>query len=370
MVSTKSRCVVWARAAGRCQYPACNKLLIGDLIANNEDGNFGFVAHIVAATPNGPRGDPVGSPKLEDDPGNLMLLCYVHHKQIDVDDIEGHPEQRLLEMKASHEDRIRIVTDITEDRASHVLRYGARIGTRESPVSFSRVRCAMVPDRYPADGRSIGIEILGSAAEDGEEAFWLSEPANLRTKFETQVQSRIGAREITHLSVFALAPIPLLVELGRLLGDITPIDVYQLHREPSGWRWARDREHIYYEVSRPADIGPIVALKLGLSATVADERITAVLGSEVSIWSITAAAPDNDLMRHSEDLAEFRRLMRQIYNEIKSAHGENAVIHVFPAIPVSAAVELGRVWMPKADLPLIIYDKRPSEGFVARLRIE
>jgi hypothetical protein len=38
-------------------------------------------------------------------------------------------------------------------------------------------------------------------------------------------------------------------------------------------------------------------------------------------------------------------------------HGEHAVIHVFPALPVPAAVEVGRAWMPKADLPMIIYDR-------------
>lgn len=370
MVSTKTRCVIWARGAGQCQYPGCNKLLIGDLIANNEDANFGFIAHIVAEAPGGPRGDPVRSLELKDEPSNLMLLCYEHHKLIDVDEKEEHPEQRLLDMKAVHEDRICIVTNIAPDRASHVLRYGAKIGAHESPVSFSRVRLTMIPDRYPADGRSIGIEILGSVTEDGEDAFWASEPTNLRRQFETQVRSRIAAREISHLSVFALGPIPLLVELGRFLGDITPMDVYQLHREPAGWRWPKDRNRIHYQIGEPAKIGPIIALKLGLSATVADERITAVLGPDVSIWSITAVAPNNDLMRHPEDLAEFRRLMRQLYNDIKSAHGRNTAIHVFAAVPVSVAVELGRVWMPKADLPLIIYDQRPIKGFVPRLRIE
>jgi hypothetical protein len=370
MVSTKTRCVIWARSAGRCHYPGCNKPLIGDLVANNDDGNFGFIAHIVAEKPDGPRGDPVRSPQLADEPANLMLLCHIHHKLVDVDEVDEHPEQRLLEMKEVHESRIGIVTDIAADRASHVLRYGSKIGAQESVVSFSRVRLAMIPDRYPADGRSTGIEILGSIAKDGEDAFWSAEPNNLRRQFETQVRSRIAAREIAHLSVFALGPIPLLVELGRLLGDITPMDVYQLHREPAGWLWAKDRDRIRYVIGRPAKIGRTIALKLGLSGDVADERITAVLGADVSIWSLIAAVPDNDLMRYPEDLSEFRRLMRQLYNEIKAAHGENALIHVFPAIPVSAAVELGRVWMPKADLPLNVYDQRPGEGFIARLRIE
>jgi hypothetical protein len=74
-------------------------------------------------------------------------------------------------MKAAHEERIRVVADITLDRASHVLRYGAKIGANESLVSFSAARVAMLPSRYSADARSIGIEIVGSAATDGEHAF-------------------------------------------------------------------------------------------------------------------------------------------------------------------------------------------------------
>ena len=75
-VSSRTRAILWAKAAGRCQYPGCNKSLIGDLISGAEDKNFGFVAHIVADTPTGPRGDPVRSPLLADDVSNLMLLCY------------------------------------------------------------------------------------------------------------------------------------------------------------------------------------------------------------------------------------------------------------------------------------------------------
>jgi hypothetical protein len=69
-------------------------------------------------------------------------------------------------------------------------------------------------------------------------------------------------------------------------------------------------------------------------------------------------------------LAEFRRLVRTTLNAIKATHGQDATIHVFPALPVSAAVEVGRVWMPKADLPLVVYDQqRQSKGFTAVLRI-
>lgn len=369
MVSPKTRSVIWGKGAGHCYFPGCNESLIGDLVAGNEDANFGFVAHIVAETPGGPRGDPVRSPLLEDEPSNLVLMCGVHHKLIDVDEIDDYPEQRLLEIKAAHEDRIAIVTAIAPDRSSHVLRYGAKIGDHESLVSFARTRLAMIPDRYPAEGRSIGIEILGSAATDGEESFWATEPANLERQFEQRVRSRLSAREISHLSIFALGPIPLLIKLGVLLGDITPADVYQLHREPAGWAWARDRAPMKVSVARPGDVRAKIALKLSVSDEITDDRVRAVLGEDCSIWSLSVADAHNDIVRDPADLLEFRRSIRALMGEIKRIHGGGGEIHVFPAVPVSIAVEFGRVRMPKADLPLVLYDQVAGTGFIQRLRI-
>lgn len=54
-VSLKTRCIVWAKAAGRCQFPGCNKVLIGDLQAGNDTLNAGYVAHIVAEKPGVPE---------------------------------------------------------------------------------------------------------------------------------------------------------------------------------------------------------------------------------------------------------------------------------------------------------------------------
>lgn len=369
MVGAKTKAIIWARAAGRCQYVGCNQCLIGDFISGKEDANFGFIAHIVASEPAGPRGDIVRSPQLINDPSNLMLLCHTHHKLIDVDNVTGHPEQWLRDMKAAHEKRVHIVTGIDVDRASYVLRYGAKIGMHESPVSFECVKLAMLPDRYPAHGDSIAIEIIGSAIEDREDKFWDTEPENLRRQFEAQLKPRIARREITHLSVFALGPIPLLIELGRLLCDIVPADVYQLHREPAGWKWAKDGPRIQYKVSKPTHTQGPIALKIALSATITDDRITEVLGSDVAIWSVTSPAANNDILRYPDDLQEFRRVMRSIYNDIKANHREEGAVNIFSAIPVAAAVEVGRVWMPKADLPLVIYDETRDRGFVRRLKI-
>jgi hypothetical protein len=366
-----TRTILWAKAAGRCQYAGCNKPLIGDLIAGIEDKNFGFVAHIVADTPDGPRGDPIRSPLLSNNIANLMLLCHVHHKLIDVDDITGHPEARLLAMKTSHELRIETVTGIDEDRASHVVRYAANISSHESPVAFEQIRTAMLPERYPAEGqRMIDIALAGCRFEDHEPEFWAFQRENLQRQFATKVRARLEAREIRHMSVFALAPQPLLIELGRLLCDLTEADVRQLQREPKGWAWPATGPAIQYRLREGSPGKATVALVLALSATVNDDRVAAVLGGDTAIWGIEADRPHNDILKRPADLAEFRRLLRSTFNAIKAVHGEQATINIFPALPVSAAVEVGRVWMPKADLPLVIYDQnRRLAGFTRTIHI-
>lgn len=54
--------------------------------------------------------------------------------------------------------------------------------------------------------------------------------------------------------------------------------------------------------------------------------------------------------------------MRELFNKIKLIHGEESVIHIFSATSISIAVELGRVWMPKTDLPLYLYDENKKIG--------
>jgi hypothetical protein len=368
--SEKTKTVLWSLAAGRCQYPGCNRNLIGDYVSGVFDRNFGFVAHIVAEKPNGPRGDAIRSPALVDDLSNLMLLCSDHHKLIDVIQEKEHPEERLKEMKAAHERRIEMVTGIPPERASHALRFGADIGSHVSPLGASNLFTAMLPRRYPAEKHPIDLHITNSAFKDHEPEYWQFQRENLRRQFAAQVRPRLASGEIQHLSVFGLAPQPLLIELGHLLCDITAADVHQLKREPAGWGWLEGGPTLEYRVRRASQATGPAALVLGLSATIIDDRITQVLGPDVAIWGISLDDPHNDVLRYETDLVEFRRKLRLLLNAIKAAHGEEAIIHVFPALPVAAAIEVGRVRQPKADLTLQIYDQnRALGGFAPTLTI-
>lgn len=364
-IPQKLQSALWARAGGRCEYRGCNSDLVGDLVAGREDGLFGFIAHVVADTEKGPRGDPVRSVQLARKLENLMLMCARHHKLIDLDAVGEHPEPLLLAMKAEHEARIAVVAGIDEDRASHVIRFAANIGHNEALVSRQEVFSALLPLRHPVSGQTLDLELIGCTFRDDEQAYWHIQRENLVRQFDAKVRGRIERQEIRHLSIFALAPQPLLIELGRLLCDIVPTTVHQRHREPATWKWQPDQPAIQFTVSEPRQYSGSVALKLGVSATINNDRIHKVLGSEASIWSICAATPHNDILRRPEDQSAFRSLLRRLYDRIKACHGEGVLVHVFPALPASLAVEVGRVWMPKSDVPLRLYDNNRHHGFVS-----
>ncbi|CDZ72007.1 Hypothetical protein NGAL_HAMBI2610_36230 [Neorhizobium galegae bv. orientalis] len=357
------RAIVWARAAGRCQFRGCNKLLIGDLISGKSNLNASYIAHIVADSVDGPRGHKSLSSKLSTHPGNLMLMCDPHHRLIDGPATRHeYPADLLRDMKAEHEDRIESLTSIQRDRACHVIRFGAGIGRNESPINVDAVKSALLPEFYPVRNGLIDFEVPDLGIPDHDSTYWTLHQRLLREKYQERVRGRLERGEVNRLAVFGLAPIPLLIELGRLISDISEAHVRQLLREPKGWEWDRAEPQLALTSERPVAEGCTVALKLGISARIEDARITSVLGDEVAIWSLSAEEAHNDILRTPGDLSLWRTRLRKMLEEIKDRHGDGAVVHVFPAIPVSAAIELGRVWMPKAHLPMRIYDQNRALG--------
>lgn len=357
---------LWGMAAGRCQYAGCNRQLFRDDYTKAEF-NSAYIAHIIADKPDGPRGHPVFSGQLKADLSNLMLLCDPHHRLVDKVDVEGHSVDILCEMKKRHEDRIALLTSLRDERASHILLYGARIGEHDAHLSFKRAMAAIVPRFRPASEHALELSLRNSSFSDAEPDYWELEREHLRRQFSALVKPLLRGSEVDHLSVFGFAPMPLLMELGRLLSDIPDAAVYQLHREPPGWIWKDDPPSFDYTVERrnPGS-GRTVALVLALSAVVHPERLHPLLGADVPVWTMSHDAPGNDFLRSRLHLRKFREKLRGLLNDIKAVHGEDAAVHVFPAIPVSAAVEVGRVWMPKADLPLIVYDQNRATGGFAR----
>ena len=345
---------LWGKAAGRCEYEGCNKLLYQDDVTS-ENINRAFVAHIVAASPGGERGDKELSALLFDDINNLMLLCHEHHRLIDQEKAKDHGVDRLRAMKKKHEDRIKTLTEIDFSRKSIPITYGANIGNQRVVISKKELAEAMVPDNYPS-GTLVNLEHRDSSIYDSKPIYWEMEAEHLNPKFLESIRPLLGKEDVESFSVFALAPQPLLVKLGSKLSDLHKVKVYQKHREPDTWKWQEISEPNPMRIIKPQDTSKTPVLIFSICAKAISTRVRSRFGDNASIWEVTAEDPNNDILRSADQLVEFRKLTRRVLDAINASSSAD-FIKVFMALPAACAVELGRVWMPKADKALVLFDK-------------
>lgn len=368
-IPPKVRIELWAKAAGRCEYPGCNKPLWRDGVSMRSM-NISYLAHIIADEPTGPRGDKVLSKQLRDKFDNIMLLCDQHHRLIDKENVSGHPVELLRKYKQDHEERIWTVTEKQEHVRTEIVRFSSRIQDRNALVTFEQARGALAPERYPVSEQGIRVDLSDLQLNENDSEYWSVATTAIERRLELALAGGVGptGQPLSHLSVFALAPIPLLICFGKKLGDIYPTDVYQRHRHQENWAWQDDDDPGFnYKVLSPEPDhmeGSQVAVCLSLSGTVHISEVDQALGGSLPTYHLTISEPRRDFLRAKSQLELFLVEWSRLLAKIRGAHGPDVEIHLFPAVPNSIAVEVGRAILPKADPILVIYDHiRDSGGF-------
>ena len=146
--------MLWTVAGGRCEF--CNKYLLEDWLTLTK-GKYGQNAHIVGFKEDAARGNVVDRPKNIHDVSNLMLLCYEHHKLVDVIQPLEYPREKLEGVKRTHEESIKRLTEIKPNQ-TFVIRLQAKIGGDAVQISDADIRLALEPFFYPRE-RQLDIDL-------------------------------------------------------------------------------------------------------------------------------------------------------------------------------------------------------------------
>lgn len=361
---------LWARAAGRCEFNDCNRILYRSPVTK-EPVNIAEEAHIWSFSKDGPRGWGPFTWRTEglNDASNLMLMCHDCHKTIDKDKGVNYPAEVLIAWKGKHEERIESVTGINPSCQSHVILYCGNIGQQKPKLDAALAMSALLPDWNPASERPTILSMSWDGRDDNPH-YWSTEEGNLTTGFAAKVRPLLEQHACRHYSVFGFAPIPLLVKFGSLFTDQVATEVYQLHREPQqSWRWPAQAEPLEFDTKAPNSFHAPPAVILSLSDVITADRVRSVVG-DCSVWELTLKNPNNDFMKSRDVLSKFRRAARTLLDEVGRAHGKSTPISFFPAIPVSCAIELGRLRMPQADSRWVLYNQNGKlQKFVPALEI-
>jgi SMODS-associated and fused to various effectors sensor domain len=368
-IKGSTRLTLYVRAGGRCEFDGCNDYLLRHPLTLHE-GNFGQMAHIVAFKADGPRGKAGLRPEYINDADNLMLLCPPCHKLID-ERPEEYSRQTLEKYKRDHEQRIFNLTATKPDRKTTIVQLMSRIAGQTVAIPAADVRQAVSP-RYPDDPRGFVINLTSMRVED--KGFLQAAASTISAEVQRLYAPGMEVESTRHISLFALAPIPLLIYLGRELSNKVPVDPYQRHRDTEDWAWKPNGTPVGYTFRRVREGSDPkrVAFVLSLSGTVNTNELPKEIDGRFSVYEITlgSGTPNPTFLRLKDDVTRFRTIYQEALRTIATNHPALQEIHFFPAVPAPIAVLCGRELLPKVDPTLIVYDHDKRQGgFQPTLRI-
>lgn len=362
---------VWITAGGRCSM--CNRFLVVDEYTG-QPVFIGQLAHIVGWTtaPGSPRGDDSLPAEDRNTADNLMLLCYDQHRVIDNRSLwDTYNADTLRRIKHAHEHRIKRLTELQPEHRSVVLRVVGTLHGRAVELSAAAVAATLLADgRYPdyalqgVDPHEIDLRRL-AREEAGDDAYW-SSAWNLIQDLVTQLKAHVDRENIRHLSVFAIARVPLLIALGTLLDDTVSTVIYPRRRDAGeGWGFTPEAADIDFEHRRllAGTDRHRVAVLFSISGTVDRERLPATIDESTNVYELrpTGVTPHPDLIRTPGSVDQFTRAWRRLLAELEELHPGLSTIDVFAAVPITAAVSIGRALMRAVHPRLRIYDRGTND---------
>jgi Nucleoside phosphorylase len=102
MIPNRELKILYGRAGGMCAFEDCRENLILNSNEYDKISQIGEIAHIIAHSPMGPRGDPNYPKEKLNKYENLILLCPTCHKKIDTQP-HKYTAEILQDIKEKHE---------------------------------------------------------------------------------------------------------------------------------------------------------------------------------------------------------------------------------------------------------------------------
>lgn len=365
-ISEKTAWQVWADAGGRCMFAGCGTNLAG-IPLYNAPARIGYLAHIIASDPNGPRGTLADSHQRSDDPSNIMLMCDGHHRLIDSFAPDDYPADRLVAMRQNHQDLVnRYLGALAYPRAKAIAIH-ANLGNISTDFPDSAYIDAILAIDLSMQPGVLHYIRRTQRDDRRTPAFWVQ----YLHEHELQIQQMVnsfnhhGALDSDELAVFPLHHIATMILAGRIIGEARQVHVFQYHRQRSTWEWDPNA------APQPAGTFNVTGLTEGradealitleLTAHVDDAALPVHLAEAITAgrmpWvRISMTQPDGACIRHPDDIAQFMATARQAINHAQDVMRVNRV-HLIAISPASTVFCFGQMLQAGHHPTYTIYDR-------------
>lgn len=376
-------------AAWRCQFSGCGK----DLIRHGASGTknkSSYFAHIIAASPKGPRGDKLLSAQRATEVSNYILLCDDCHRLIDKRDPKRFTVALLQKMRET---------------------------------SLSEVRRLLDSLQYP---EAIQVVVMGNVtgqatqftSREAEEAMWergLKKHHSLTTQyfFENQwtqhnpltpnywasLFSNISGelpilKKFLHshsengkdrLAIFPLHGTSILVLAGRLFGEAVSAELFQFRREQPamqpGGRWhfeestsSGGNKFTCTEIQQYTSGATEACLIVGLTFDIGGERLPPEVYRDgvfqIPTLQISSTESRNqDIIRSEDDLLNVSLTLGEAV-QILQDKWKIKKVHLFIGAPATACFKIGQKLQARHHSSYLCHEAPPGRDTVFMPTIE
>lgn len=371
-VSPEERLKVWVRSGGRCAF--CNTYLLESELTLRPV-LLGEVAHNVAASDTGPRADARMPTRERNSAENLLLLCGLHHPDSDKRaQLDLLSMEQVHALKAEHERRIFEATSTVGRKRTVLLRMQGHIrgATVDLGVEATTEAVLRSSNRFPElalsfDRRGVEIDLRHVAGElDADDAYYQAAAARIDEVVSQRLRPAAEQGAVPHLSIFAIARMPLLVYLGSRIDDALTVDVFQRHRASESWVWPEqsDADPAFtvcrhsQERDRQGAPPTEAVLLVNASGTIHPSELPSQAAQlPTYIIGLDKGTPHTDSVRSRHVRDSFERAVRQMLGQLEQRDKTVRRLHVFAAAPVSLGVTLGRAVGWGIHPQLVVYDR-------------
>jgi hypothetical protein len=375
-ISPGVRFTVASQAAWHCQFQGCGEDLRTHFVPGST-GNYGYFAHIVASSSNGPRGDAILSPKLAQEESNIMLLCDKCHRLIDRIAPQRYDRATLDDMRRNNIAEVQRLLGALRYPGAQMLVIGGNIEGQNFAFDERQAEEAMLlrgfrhagaqPEWFGRHGGHLG--------NVNSDHYWSSFFQLLKSTDIPRLRALLAGTSHDNLINRSLAIFPVhstsvLVLTGRLIGESRSVHIFQFHRDqvagkPGGpWAWPCEPPHpekYRVQIHKQAEGGEHEAILLvHLTAQIPNHELPSELrdGKE---WRLPTVEVTSDQRTHRiigdpEDLELFGRALDEAVRVLQD-EWRIRTLHLFVIAPVSACVRVGQKMQARFHANFILYER-------------
>ncbi|MGP5058000.1 SAVED domain-containing protein [Psychrobacter celer] len=359
--SQSTKRIVMEESHGRCMFSGCGSRLDFDSLSGHR-GNFGYMAHNIAASESGPRGIMYLSKNLADEPSNVLLLCDIHHRLIDRIASLDYPASKLQDMRNVH---IQLCNNLL------------------NALSYTPVPVYFIP--WSVNGQSIempdpisiskSLSVVNCRAKNDLTPIDYGVTDSMRNPYEFHRRSyeHIGdcVNQIkawtkgSSAAVFVLGPTFALIGFGAKFGNKSKLMPMLRYRDASSWMWPgvqpREAAFIIDEPEINAEHSEvIVSIKLTFPAAMIDSTIdhlnqqVQVTIPVINIYPPQSYGYGNGAIAHPLEGEKLANRLKEIFTNLNQKHGIKK-IHLLVCASNAACVYIGQA-VDRFQPEFIVYD--------------